>query len=383
MLLEGVRVIEVGQALAGPLAGMVLADLGADVIKIERPGGGDDARQWGPPFLDGTSLAFKAFNRNKRSVTLDLRTPDGVSALKHLAADADILIQNLRAGVAHALGIGPEAMRAEHPGLIYCSIWAFGNRGPLRDDPGFDPLAQAFGAVTTLTGRGSDPPTFCAPPINDKAAGMWCAIGALSALERRRRTGEGATIDTSLFESAVGWVEGQINRYRADGGTSGRHGGASDVIVPYQIFATATRPICIAAGNQRLWVAFCGAVGRPEWAGDERFRTGPDRVANRDVLTAAIGEVLMTADREEWVRRLRKAGVPVSPVNDVAELASSEQYAEMDMARILPRCGLEIVGLPLQIDGRRPEPYRDAPHPGEHGDEVLAGRRGPWGDAGR
>ncbi len=203
--LEGVRVIEVGQALAGPLAGVLLADMGADVIKIEKPDGGDDARLWGPPFgPDGkTSLYFYSQNRNKRSVTLDLKSADDVEALNRLCETADILIQNLRPGVVDEIGIGPEAMLKRHPRLIYCSIWAFGYQGPMRMKPGFDPLLQAYGGMMTVTGRPEDPPTFCGASINDKATGMFCTIGALAALRLRDRTGKGCLVDTSLFDSAV------------------------------------------------------------------------------------------------------------------------------------------------------------------------------------
>ena len=217
--LEGVRVIEVGQALAGPLAGVIMADMGADVIKIEKPDGGDDARMWGPPYgPDGeTSLYFYSQNRNKRSVTLDLKDAADVGKLHLLCDTADILIQNLRPGVVDEIGIGPEAMLARHPRLIYCSIWAFGYQGPLRMKPGFDPLLQAYGGMMSVTGRPEDPPTFCGASINDKATGMFCTIGALAALRLRDKTGKGCLVDTSLFDSAVHWVEGQVNNYLASG----------------------------------------------------------------------------------------------------------------------------------------------------------------------
>ncbi len=203
--LEGVRVIEVGQALAGPLAGVILADMGADVIKIEKPDGGDDARIWGPPFgPDGkTSLYFYSQNRNKRSVVLDLKLAEDVDKLHKLCETADILIQNLRPGVVDEVGIGPETMLARHPRLIYCSIWAFGYQGPLRMKPAFDPLLQAYGGMMSVTGRPEDPPTFCGASINDKATGMFCTIGALAALRLRDKTGKGCLVDTSLFDSGA------------------------------------------------------------------------------------------------------------------------------------------------------------------------------------
>jgi crotonobetainyl-CoA:carnitine CoA-transferase CaiB-like acyl-CoA transferase len=192
--LDGIKVVELGQALAGPLAGVILADMGADVVKVERPDGGDDARLWGPPFVGGDSVFFHAMNRGKRSVALDIWTAADVATLHRLVADADILIQNLRPGVVDKAGIGPQAMLAAHPRLIYCSIWAFGYQGPLRLAPGFDPLLQAYAAAMTLTGRPEDPPTFSGAAINDKATGMWCVIGALAALQQRHRTGLGCLI---------------------------------------------------------------------------------------------------------------------------------------------------------------------------------------------
>ena len=189
--LAGIRVIEIGQAVAGPMAGMILGDMGAEVIKIEKPDGGDDARGWGPPFIDGDSMLFHSMNRNKKSVTLDIKNPDDVAKLKTLVAEADILIQNLRSGIVAELGIGPDVMCALNPRLIYCSVWAFGKNGPLRNAPGFDPLLQAYGGVMSLTGRPDDPPTFCAPAINDRATAQWCVIGALGALQARHHNRQG------------------------------------------------------------------------------------------------------------------------------------------------------------------------------------------------
>ena len=369
--LAGIKVIEVGQALAGPLAGAILADLGADVIKVEKPDGGDDARMWGPPFVDESSMMFHSTNRNKRSVTVDIKNKAEVDKLKRLARDADILIQNLRPGVAEAMGIGPAAMQAVNPRLIYCSIGAFGNKGPMRDAPGFDPLAQAYGAVMTLTGRPEDPPTFCAPAINDVATGMWSVIGILAAVQERNRTGKGTVIDTSLFESAVAWVGGPLNNYHLSGNEPKRFGGASATLVPYQTFDTSDHPICIAAGNNRLFDKCAKVMGHPEWSTDPRFKTGPDRNAHRAELIALIEPVLRGKPREYWLTEFTKAGVPNSPVNSIPDLSRSEQLKAMDIMRTLPGCNAKIVGLPIQFNGERPHPYRDSPKVGEHNDEVF------------
>ncbi|MBR0670248.1 CoA transferase [Roseomonas soli] len=374
--LEGVRVIEVGQALAGPLAGVIMADMGADVIKVEKPEGGDDARGWGPPFAaDGvTSLYFHGQNRNKRSITLDLKQAEDVEALHRLCETADILVQNLRPGVVEEIGIGPDAMLARHPRLVYCSIWAFGDRGPMRMRPGFDPLLQAYGGMMSVTGRPDDPPTFCGASINDKATGMFTVIGALGALRRREITGRGGLVDTSLFETAVHWVEGQVNNHLATGDIPKRHGTGGAVIVPYQVFDCADRPLCLAAGNDRLWTRCAAVLGHPEWATDDRFAKGAARVRNKPVLIPLIAEVLKTRPRDEWIAALEKAGVPCSPVNDIREVVASEQFAAVEIVQDLPGGGPRVVGLPISFDRQRPRPARGAPGLGEHNEEVLGPR---------
>ncbi len=370
--LEGIRVIEVGQALAGPLAGVLLADMGADVVKIEKPEG-DDARIWGPPFADDgvTSLYFHSQNRNKRSVVLDLKLAEDVAALNKLCETADILIQNLRPGVVDEIGIGPEAMLVRHPRLIYCSIWAFGYQGPMRMNPGFDPLLQAYGAMMSVTGRPEDPPTFCGASINDKATGMFCTIGALAALRMRDKTGKGCLVDTSLFDSAVHWVEGSVNSYLASGKVAQRHGTGSPVIVPYQTFDTADHPICLAPGNDRLWARCAAVLGHPDWATDARFTKSAQRVAHKTVLLPMIAAALKTQTRAHWVAAMEKAGVPCSPVNDIADLVTSAQFAAVDLVQQLPEGGPRVVGLPISFDRKRPRSTRPSPKLGEHTAEVL------------
>lgn len=371
--LHGMRVIEVGQALAGPLAGVIMADMGADVIKVEKPDGGDDARAWGPPFgPDGeTSLYFHGQNRNKRSITLDLKKPEDIEALHKLAETADVLIQNLRPGVVDEIGIGPEAMLKRHPRLVYCSIWAFGHEGPMRLKPGFDPLLQAYGAMMSVTGRPEDPPTFCGASINDKATGMFCVIGALAALRQRDRTGKGCLVDTSLFESAVHWVEGHVNNHVASGDIPKRHGTGGAVIVPYQVFDTADRPLCLAAGNDRLWARCAKVLGHPEWASDPRFATGPARVRNKAALLPLIAAALRLRPRDHWLAALEAEGVPSGPVNDIAELAASPQFAAMGIMQALPEGGPRVVGLPISFNRRRPLCRRPAPRIGQHNQEIL------------
>lgn len=371
--LEGVRVIEIGQALAGPLAGAMLADMGADVIKIEKPEGGDDARLWGPPFgPDGiTSLYFHAQNRNKRSVTLDLKNPEDVEKLHQLCESADILIQNLRPGVVEKIGIDAETMCRRYPRLVYCNISAFGQTGPLKMHPGFDPLLQAYGGMMSMTGRPEDEPTFCGASINDKATGMFCAIGVLAALRKRDLTGHGSIVDTSLFETAVHWVEGPLNGYLATGEIPKRHGTGASIIVPYQVFNASDYPFVIAAGNDRMFAACARVLGHPEWSEDPRFATARERVVNKPPLITAMQEAIRHRSRDAWIQELEAAGVPCAAVNDIGQLAETEQLQSVGILQTLPDSGVTVVGLPISFDRKRPRSKRPAPNPGEHTEEVL------------
>ena len=378
--LEGINVVEIGQALAGPLSGVILADLGAEVIKIEKPGGGDDARLWGPMATEDASLMFNATNRSKKSVILDLKAPDDLEKLYALIREADICIQNLRAGVAEKGGFGPAALMEVNPRLIYCQITAFGEDGPLAMHPGMDPLAQAYGGVMTLTGRPDDPPTFCAPAINDTATGMWAVIGALAALEERRHTGKGKAIGCSLFESAVHWVNNPLNTYNFTGQAPVRTGAASPNLIPYQVFETADRPICLAAGNNRLFLKFAAEIGRPEWCDDARFNTPGPRFEHRDILIPMIAEILAADTCENWIRRLEGVGVPCSPVNDIPALAETEQLKAVKMVQDVPGRDFRLTGLPLTLDGERPPIRAASPGLGEHTEEVL-GALGPGAKA--
>lgn len=371
--LAGVRVIEVGQALAGPLAGAMMADMGAEVIKIEKPDGGDDARHWGPPFgPDGvTSLYFHAQNRNKRSIALDLKEPADIEKLHRLCATADIFIQNLRPGVMEKLGIDGETMCALYPRLVYCNISAFGRTGPLRKHPGFDPLLQAYGGMMSMTGHPDQDPGFCGASINDKATGMFCAIGALAALRRRDITGQGSVVDTSLFETAVHWVEGPLNSYLATGKVPTRHGTGGSIIVPYQVFKASDLPLVIAAGNDRLFAACAEVLGHAEWSTDPRFATARERVGNKDELISAMQAAVSRQPRDHWISTLHKAGVPCAAINDIGELAATEQLAAVDILQELPGSGVTVVGLPISFDQERPRSTRPAPGLGQDTVESL------------
>lgn len=379
--LEGIRVIEIAHALAGPLAATIMADMGAEVIKVEKPDGGDDARQWGPPFgPDGvTSLYFYSQNRNKRSVTLNLKSAADVEKLHLLCETADILIQTLRPGLVEEFGIDAAAMCARFPRLIYCNISAFGPTGPLSRKPGFDPLLQAFGGIMSITGNPDGEPTFNGASINDKATGMFCAIGALGALRKRDLTGRGSIIDTSLFETAVHWVEGPLNAYLATGRLPKRHGTGSAFIVPYQVFKAADFPLVIAAGNDRMFASCSKVLGHPEWAADPRFETAPQRVRNKEELIPLMRTAVCNHSRATLLTALETAGVPCAPVNNIQELAESEQFAAIDMMQDFPELGIKVAGLPICFDGSRPRSARPAPGLGEHNAEVFDELLSPLG----
>lgn len=373
--LSGIKVVEIAQNLAGPFAGEILAYLGADVVKVERPDGGDDARSWGPPFWRGTSPAFLAMNNNKRSITLDLKDPAAVAWLIEYLAHADVLVQNLRPGVMDELGLGPETLLAENPRLIYCSLWAFGRTGPLRLRPGYEPMVQAFAGLMTVNGEEGGPPTRIGTSIVDFGTGMWAAIGTLAGLVQRERTGRGCVVDTSLFETALAWLTGHFAGFRVTGELPARHRTGSSRLVVFQAFETKNGPLIVAAGNDRLFAKLAHALGRPEWATDSRFETNALRVANREALIPEIEAIMRTRTKGEWLDSLEQVGVPCSPIHDLRELLAEPQTAATGMIQPVPGLDLELMGLPVSFNGVRPSIRRRAPNLGEHNDEIL-------GDAG-
>ena len=271
--LSGIRVVEIGQVFAGPFAGAVFADLGAEVIKVEKPEGGDDARQMGKAFRRGDALNFHEFNRGKKSVALDLRSEAGMAALHALLAEADILVHNMRPGVPEALGLGPEETMARHPRLIYCAMGAFGHKGPLKDRPGYEPLLQAFGGLSSITGEPGGPPVRMGASVVDQGTGMWTVIGALAALQQRARTGRGCVVNTSLLETAIAWGNQKISAFVNQGKEPERHASGHPDFVPYEAFDAADGPFLICCGNDRLFAKLAQEVGHPELPQDPRFAT--------------------------------------------------------------------------------------------------------------
>ncbi|HWN54406.1 MAG TPA: CoA transferase [Methylomirabilota bacterium] len=368
--LSGVTVVEVAQNLAGPIAAEILAHLGADVVKVERPEG-DDARRWGPPFWKGVSPGYLAVNANKRSITLDLKDPKAVAWLTEFLGKADVLVQNLRPGSLEELGLGPQEMLARHPRLVYCSVWAFGATGPLRLKPGYEPMVQAFSGLMMMNGDEGGPPTRIGTSVLDYGTGMWTAIGALAGLAQRQRTGRGCVVDASLFETGLAWLKGHFASYRASGQVPERHRTGSHRVVPFESFETKTNPIIIAAGNDRLFAKLATALGHPEWPANPRFATNAARVGSKPELVAEIQQILLTRSKGEWIDVLEAAGVPCAPINSLPEAVAEPQAAALGMIQKVPGDDYELMGLPLSFDGARPDIRLAPPAVGEHNREIL------------
>ena len=368
--LAGIKVLELAQNLAGPFAGETLARLGADVVKVERPDGGDDARGWGPPFLDGAGGVFHNVNGGKRSITLDLRDAGDVAWLKNYVRGVDVVLQNMRPGALDDLGLGPHDLRAINPRLIYCSISAFGPVGPLKDRPGYEPMMQAFAGLFMVSGAEDSPPFRIGVPTLDVGSGMWAVIGIVSALLRRTHTGEGAIVDTSLFETALGWQAGHFASFNLSGEVPRRHPTGSVRLVPFEGFRTRTGMIVIAAANDRLFATLARTLGHPEWASDPRFRTNADRQANKTVLLTEIEAALQTRPQAEWLERLEQAGIPCAPIHTLPEVLGQPQTAASGIIQRVPGLELDIFGLPLRFDGERPPLPGGTPGLGEHTKEI-------------
>jgi crotonobetainyl-CoA:carnitine CoA-transferase CaiB-like acyl-CoA transferase len=368
--LEGIKVVEIAQALAGPFAGEILAHMGADVVKVERPEG-DEARGWGPPFTLGGGPTFHAVNMNKRSIVLDLKDAEAIAWLKGFIAQADVLVQNLRPGVIEELGLGPEAMLALNPRLVFCSLWAFGHCGPRRLRPGYEPMVQAFAGLFSVNGGDEDPPSRFGAPVLDLGTGMWAAMGVLAALHQRARTGRGVVVDTSLFETALGWLSGHIAGFRFTGELPSRERTGSRRLVPFQGFQTKNGTVIIAAGNDRLFAKLGVALGHPEWATDPRFATNAERRAHRKELIVEMERVLATRTKGEWIDILEEAGVPCAPIQNLREMLAEPQTEALGLLQGVPDLGLDLMTLPVSFDGHRPPVRRRAPTLGEHTKEIV------------
>ena len=364
--LAGIRVLDLTSSLAGPTATEILGALGADVVKVEHPGRGDEARDWGPRFFDGGSVMFFSANAGKRSLALDLKSPQGHDVLLRLADGADVAVQSLRPGTAERLGLGPETLRARNPRLVYATIGAFGRNGPLASEPGYDPLMQAAAGIMSVTGEAERPPVRVGASLIDIGTGVWAALAIVAALHE----GRGRTLDLSLYETALSLVPYQLVDVLAGGAPAGRHGTAFPLIVPYQVFATADGELMIVAANDRLFEKACQAVGAPELATDERFASNPLRIANRAELIPLLQKRIATETTAALLGRLRDAGVPASPVNDLAAVAEEEQLRATGILQELG--GHELVSPPFSADGERIRYGSEPPLLGQHSAEILA-----------
>jgi crotonobetainyl-CoA:carnitine CoA-transferase CaiB-like acyl-CoA transferase len=363
--LAGLRVLDLTSSFAGPTATAVLGALGAEVTKVERPGAGDEARAWGPPFFDGGSVMFFSVNAGKRSLALDLRAPRGAETLLRLAERADVLVQSLRPGAAERLGIGPDAVRARNPRLVYASIGAFGRRGPRAGEPGYDPLMQAAAGIMSVTGEPDGRPVRVGASLVDIGTGVWAALAIVAAVHE----GRGRTLDLALWETAVSLLPYQLADVLAGGDPPGRHGSAFPLIVPYQVFATADGEVMLVAANDRLFARACEALGVPELADDPRFASNPLRIEHRDALIPLLEEALSAARTDDVLARLGAAGVPAARVSDLGDVAVDPQLRASGILQQL--AGRQLVSPPFTVDGERPRYATPPPRLGEHGREIL------------
>jgi crotonobetainyl-CoA:carnitine CoA-transferase CaiB-like acyl-CoA transferase len=373
--LDGVRILDASRVLAGPFCGQVLGDLGAEVIKVERPGSGDETRTWGPPFAGDLSAYFLSCNRNKRGITLELSQPEGRDVFYTLARRSDALLENFRAASAANLGLSPEKLLEVNPRLVICSISGCGRTGPLRDLPGYDFAIQALSGLMSITGPVEGPPCKVGVALTDVLTGLYAAVAVLACLRARERSGHGYHIDLALLDCAVAAQVNVAQAYLTSGTVPERQGNAHLQIVPYQLFATADGWLVLAVGNDGQWQHFCKTAGRDDLAGDARFATNTLRVANRTVLVPILAEVMRTRPTGAWENTLRAVGVPHAPVRDYGELFRDPQAAAREL-KITVRDPhgkpVDLLGSPFHIAGATPGRASAPPELGRDTDAVLS-----------
>jgi len=371
-LLAGIRVVDVTHMLAGPYCTWVLASMGAEVIKVERPGSGDFTRGLAP-FHEGESVYFMSVNRGKESLTLDLKDPRGKEAFRRLAATCDILVENNRAGAMDRLGLGYDDLAADHPGLIYASISGFGQTGPYRNRPAFDAIAQGLSGMMSITGEEGGPPCRVGASIGDIGASLFGAVGILAALQRRQSTGRGARLDVAMLDCQLALMENAVARYATLGLEPRALGSRHPLVVPFQAFATADRPIAVCVDTDAQWQRLCAVLGRPDLLADPRFAEGNARGRHHGDLEPLLIDAFARHGRDHWLALLDAADVPSSPINSVAEALADPQVLFRGMVRETPEgSGRRFVGLPVHVDGAAPAAQRPAPQLGAQGEALLA-----------
>ena len=368
--LSGLKVIELGSSLAGPSAAETLALLGADVVKVEPPEG-DASRTWGSSVANGGGIGYQSVNREKRSITIDFSDDEQLNKLKALIDKSDILLQNLRPGVTKKFGFDPRSAMATNPTLIYCNINSYGTKGPLKEQPGYDPLMQGFSGMMSITGESDRPPSRVGPSVIDLGAGMWSVIGILSALHQSKQSGKGMVVDSSLMETALHWMKFPIAEYLESGKLLQRNGNKGPGLVPNRGFATLDGDLMITVGTNGQFKNFCRALEQPDWLDDERFATNNSRTENFVELEQRIEKVLKTQPRETWIERLSRVNVPNSPIHTIDEVVKHPQVTDVGLIQSSPDNSQQLVGLPLSFDQQRPTFKRQPPKLGEHNEEVF------------
>jgi formyl-CoA transferase len=372
--LSGFRVLDLSRILAGPYGAMMLGDQGAEVIKVERPGTGDDTRTWGPPFAGGESAYYLCCNRNKKSVAIDLKNPAGIEVVKELAKVSDVLIENFTPGLMRRFGLDYETLCEINPRLVYASISAYGQDGPYRDRPGYDMVLSAVGGLMFITGEQDGNPCKVGVAITDVLTGVYTHGAITAALLWRERSGRGQYLDISLLDVQVSGLANIASNYLVAGQEAKRWGTAHESIVPYQVFGTKDRPIAIAVANQKMWVNFCKLIGKDEWIDDPRFESNPGRVENRKALLPLLDEVMAQKTCDEWMELLVETAIPCGPVNDMQHLFADEQLQHREMIAEVahPTIGtLRLGGIPIKYSETPPSVRLHPPLLGEHTDEVL------------
>jgi formyl-CoA transferase/CoA:oxalate CoA-transferase len=379
--LEGITVLDLTRVLSGPYCTMLLADMGARVIKVEQPGKGDDTRAWGPPFVNGESAYFMSINRNKESVTLDFKTADGRAVLDALVAKADVLVENFRPGTLAKLGFEYATLAATHPRLIYCSVSGFGQYGPRSKEPGYDAVMQAEGGLMSITGPGEGPPYRLGVAIADIVSGMFAAYGVAMALFARERTGRGQQVDLAMLDAVTALLTYQAGNFFASGNSPARLGNRHPSIVPYEVFAASDGDFVLAVGNDELWKKFCGVAGLDL---GERFATNRQRVSGYDELRPPVAHALAQRPRAYWIERLTAAGVPCGSVRDLGEVFGDPQLAAREMIVSLEHAAagaVQLLGVPVKLSETPGAVRTPPPTLGQHTDAVLSQDVGMSADA--